>query len=128
MAPSIKVQGKVKRISDIQTFASGFRKREIVIATEDQYSQFLNIEFVQEKCDLLDPYQESDLVDIDINLRGREWTSPEGHVVYFNTLQGWRIQKIGAENTSGNSTPSSYQNEAAPNKNEEENEDDDLPF
>lgn len=89
----MEVNGIVKRISAEQSISASFKKREIVVTTEEQYPQHLSIEFVQDKTDLLNNYREGDRVTIAINLRGREWTSPQGEVKYFNTIQGWRISK-----------------------------------
>ena len=89
----MELKGTVKRISDIQTFASGFQKREMVIVTEEQYPQPINIEFLQEKGDLLNQLNEGDKVTVSINIGGREWTSPQGDVKYFNSITGWKIEK-----------------------------------
>ena len=56
----MELQGTVKKITDIQTFASGFQKREMVLTTEEQYPQPINIEFLQEKGDLLNNLKEGD--------------------------------------------------------------------
>jgi len=89
----MEVTGKIKLINEAQTFgASGFRKRELVITTNEQYPQMLMIEFVQDKCDLLNNYQVGQDVKVSINLRGREWINPEGVAKYFNSIQGWRIE------------------------------------
>lgn len=89
----MEVIGKIKKIDETKTYgASGFRKREVVITTDEQYPQMLLIEFVQDKCDLLDSYQVGQDVKISINLRGREWINPQGEAVYFNSIQGWRIE------------------------------------
>ena len=37
-----------------------------------------------------------DQIEVSFNIRGREWTSPQGEVKYFNTLEAWRIEKMGA--------------------------------
>jgi hypothetical protein len=55
------------------------------------------IEFTQDKCDLLNNYSVGETVKVGINLRGREWVSPQGETKYFNSVQGWRIEKAGAE-------------------------------
>ena len=91
----MEVQGKIKKIDNTKTYgSSGFRKREVVVTTNDQYPQDLCLEFVQDKVDLLDKHKVGDSVTISINLRGREWINPEGKAVYFNTIQGWRIEKL----------------------------------
>lgn len=85
----MEVQGKVKMIGETQTFGSnGFRKREIVVTTEEQYPQDIMVEFVQDKTDLLNIYKVGQNVKVSINLRGREWTNPQGEVKYFNSIQG----------------------------------------
>lgn len=91
----MELTGTIKKISDLQTFASGFEKRELVLLTEEQYPQPINIEFTQDKVDLLNSVKVGDSVKIGINIRGREWTSPQGEVKYFNSIVGWRIESLG---------------------------------
>ena len=94
----MEITGKIKKIDETKTFGSnGFRKREVVITTEDQYPQMILIEFIQDKCDLLDSYKAGEDVKISINIRGREWINPEGEAKYFNSIQGWRIEKSQSE-------------------------------
>ncbi len=126
----MEIQGKVKLIGETQTFGSnGFRKREIVITTEEQYPQHIMVEFVQDKTDLLNNYQVGQSVKININLRGREWTNPQGEVKYFNSIQGWRIENLQAAEQGAGQIPPAPPVEAfqpADNLNEEDH--DDLPF
>lgn len=92
----MEVQGKVKLIGETQYFGSNnFAKREIVVTTDEQYPQHVLIEFIQDKCDLLDSLNVGDSVKIDVNIKGREWINPEGSAKYFNTIQGWRVLKTG---------------------------------
>ncbi len=96
----MEVSGKIKKIDETKTFGSnGFRKREMVVTTDEQYPQMIMVEFIQDKCDLLNNFNVGDDVKISINLRGREWINPEGEAKYFNSVQGWRIEKMqsGAE-------------------------------
>lgn len=123
----MEVIGTIKKIGETKAYGSnGFQKREVVITTEETYPQFLNIEFVQDKCTLLDPFSEGQRVKISINLRGREWTNPEGEVKYFNSIQGWRID---AENQSQPITPEFPTLEDTDRKSGNHSEqEDDLPF
>lgn len=90
-----EITGKFKVINETKTFgASGFRKRETVVTTNEQYPQSILIEFVQDKCDLLDTYKVGQEVKISYNLRGKEWINPEGETKYFNSIQGWRIELL----------------------------------
>ena len=95
----MELKGTVKKLPEIQTFASGFQKRELIILTEEQYPQPILVEFLSDKIDLLNNVKEGDSVKVGINIRGREWTNPQGEVKYFNSITGWRIEK---DNTVGN--------------------------
>ena len=124
----MEVTGKIKWIDETKTYGNnGFRKREVVITTEEQYPQQILIEFIQDKCELLNNYQVGQNVKIGINLRGREWTNPEGETKYFNSIQGWRIDAL--KNDSSNEmppmpTPTSFE----PAEGDANEVDDDLPF
>lgn len=93
----MEVSGSVKVINDEQQVSATFKKRELVVTTEEQYPQHVMIEFVQDKCDLLNDLKVGDFVKVSINLRGREWQSPQGETKYFNSIQGWRVEKGTAE-------------------------------
>ncbi|APQ17037.1 DUF3127 domain-containing protein [Maribacter hydrothermalis] len=125
----MEIEGKVKLIGETQTFGSnGFRKREVVVTTDEQYPQHIMVEFVQDKCDLLNSYKVGQDVKVSINLRGREWTNPQGEVKYFNSIQGWRIEGS-AQAASASGMPPVAPMEAfdpADDLNEEDH--DDLPF
>lgn len=102
----MEIAGKIKVLGETQTFGgNGFRKREVVITTEEQYPQMLMVEFIQDKCDLLNNFSIGEDVKININLRGREWINPEGVAKYFNSIQGWRIEKLAANATANNIPP-----------------------
>ena len=91
----MNISGKIKLINETKEYGSnGFRKRELVVTTQEQYPQNILVEFVQDRCEILDSFQVGELVKIDINIRGREWTNKDNEVKYFNSIQGWRIEKI----------------------------------
>ncbi|HKJ05918.1 MAG TPA: DUF3127 domain-containing protein [Flavobacteriaceae bacterium] len=124
---NMEVTGNIIKIGETQTFGSnGFRKREVVIKTSEQYPQTLLIEFIQDKCDLLNNFQVGQDVKISINLRGREWTNPQGEVKYFNSIQGWRIENSQSETTQAPPLPPVENLE--PTSDFDDNEPDDLPF
>ena len=85
------VAGKVRSVGQTQQVSASFKKRELVVTTEDQYPQHILIEFAQDKCDLLNNLQLGQQVNVSINLRGREWVNPQGETRYFNSIQGWQI-------------------------------------
>jgi hypothetical protein len=124
----MEVQGKIKLIGETQTFGSnGFRKRELVVTTEEQYPQHIMIEFVQDKTDLLNTYQVGQTVKVSINLRGREWVNPQGETKYFNSIQGWRLENLDNAPT-GNMPPMPAEDAFEPISDFNEEDHDDLPF
>jgi hypothetical protein len=123
----MEVTGKIKKIEETKTFGSnGFRKREVVITTDEQYPQMLLIEFVQDKCDLLNNFSVGEEIKISINLRGREWINPEGEAKYFNSIQGWRIEKV--QQGAGDNVPPMDASSFEPANSVDDSEPDDLPF
>ncbi|MGB5418534.1 DUF3127 domain-containing protein [Algibacter sp.] len=125
----MEVQGRIKMVGETQTFGSnGFRKREIVVTTEEQYPQHIMVEFVQDKTDLLNDYKEGQQVKININLRGREWVNPQGETKYFNSIQGWRIEAVQGEAGAENMPPVPPADAFEPAGDLKEEDHDDLPF
>ena len=126
----MEVTGRVKMVDQTKEVgSSGFRKRDIVVTTDEQYPQHILVQFVQDKCDLLNNFQVGENVKIDINLRGREWTNPQGETVYFNTIQGWRIAKLQTEAPAQGQTPPMPAAQAfEPAATFKEEDHDDLPF
>ena len=132
----MEVSGRIKVIGDTQTFgANGFRKRELVVETFDQYPQSIMIEFVQDNVNVLDQYQVGQEVRVFINLRGREWVNPEGVTKYFNSIQGWRMEQYQQAPAQGQGQPQAGGYTQAPATPAPpaptvggESSDDDLPF
>jgi hypothetical protein len=124
----MEIEGKIKMIDETKTYgSSGFRKREVVITTEEQYPQYLLVEFVQDKTSLLDNFQEGQSVKVSINLRGREWTNPQGETKYFNSIQGWRIESL-QPSAQGDIPPVPPMDAFEPVDELNEEDHDDLPF
>lgn len=136
---SFQLTGKLKKIDPIVQVSEKFSKREFVLTDESsQYPQDILFQSVQDKCTLLDAFNIGDVVQVSFNLRGREWTSPQGEVKYFNTMEAWRIEGSQAAPTAPASAP---QAQAAPapapaaapvaqpqNTMVSSTDDDDLPF
>lgn len=126
----MELQGKIKMIDETKTYGNnGFRKREMVITTEEQYPQHIMIEFVQDKTDLLNSYKVGQDVKISINIRGREWVDPQGVTKYFNSITGWRIENVASGGSVSKDMPPMPPAEAFESTNDINEEDhDDLPF
>lgn len=118
MSDSHKLSGKVHAIGELQTFESGFTKRELVIDTGGPYPDYVPIEFVKEKTAELDALTVGDDVVCHFNIRGNEWKGR-----YFSNLQAWRLEGGGKA-----SAPAAAPVAAAPAPVAAPVEDDDIPF
>ena len=81
------MKGTVKMISDEIVINDKFKKRELILETLDKYTQVFKIEFVNDKISLLDDIMPFSNVDVDIQLRGREWQGK-----YFSSIHGIGIK------------------------------------
>ena len=85
----------IKSIGKLKTFDSGFSIVEFVVTTDEQYPQTLQLQANKEKAENLIKFNKvGDKVDCSINLRGREWTNPEGVVKVFNTIECWKCLRF----------------------------------
>jgi len=122
------INGKLKKIEETKQVTDSFKKREFVLTHDSgQYPQYISFQLVQDNCTLIDGMQEGEEVKVNFDVRGREWTAPDGQVKYFNSLNAWRMEKVGAP-AAANTPPVP---EMAPPPASEPvlpEEDDDLPF
>jgi hypothetical protein len=120
----LSFRGTIKLIYDTQQVSDRFKKREFVIAESNSpYPQEVIFQLSQEKVDLINDYKVGEEVDVNFNLRGRAWTNPKDGVTrYFNSLEAWKIARVGAAQPQSSSTPAE---EFVPQMNAI---DDDLPF
>lgn len=97
----MEITGIIKVIGDTNVFGSNsFKKRDLVITTIEQYPNDIIIQFTQQRCDLLDSLQVGQRVKVYVNIRGREWTNPQGETKYFNTIEGWKIEVVHTTNVA----------------------------
>lgn len=119
----MNVKGKLHVKGETQKVSEKFSKREFVIETADKYPQLILIQLTQDKCGLLDLWNVGEQMDVDINLRGRAWTAPDGKIKYFNTVEAWRL------NSTKTDRDGIEQNFIEDKLQAEQNAlDDDLPF
>jgi hypothetical protein len=134
----MEVTGTLKVKFDTQKVSDRFSKREFVLTTEANtpYPQHVSFQVTQDKCNLLDQFNEGEELKVQFNLRGREWNGPQG-VKYFNTLEAWRIERFNnAGNPSANQAQAKTQNtqnsgfetNASPVFSSNIDDNEDLPF
>jgi hypothetical protein len=93
---SFTLKGIVKHVGEVQQISESFKKREFVVTENSgQYPQHIMFQTLQDRTSLLDGVNINDTVEVNFNLRGREWTSPQGEVKYFNSMDCWSLNKVG---------------------------------
>ena len=121
MGNSYKITGAIRVINDTKAVSDKFSKRELVLDVEDgKYSQAVLLEFTGDKCSVLDTYSAGEKVEVEFNVRGREWRSPSGETKFFTTLSAWKIQRTGDSQAVTNDSRAATTNATDTS--------DDLPF
>jgi hypothetical protein len=115
MSNSTEIKGTVETCLPLETFASGFSKRVLIVNTGGDYPQMIPIEFTKEKADLLTGLRKGQEVTAHVNLRGNEYNGK-----YYANIQGWKLDKGGV----GQSPQPDAHNKAKANAYQPEPEDD----
>ncbi len=128
---SFEINGKLHKIYPTEQKTSSFRAREfVIIISEDNYPQHIKFQLTQDRCDLLDQYSEGNNVKVSFDLRGREWTNPQGEQVYFTNLNAWRLANADEGGATAEQAPQAAPESPFPNSEDapEVMDFDDLPF
>ncbi len=122
------LNGILKVKNDTQVISDKFQKREFVVTdASGNYPQDILFQLTQDRTAQLDALQQNDMVAVTFNIRGREWTSPQGEIKYFNSLDVWKVEKV------ANGAPAPTPQDIAPASASTaetiiDEGDDDLPF
>lgn len=101
---AFELQGKIEVIFEPQQVTERFRKREFVVEYQDgSYTEQIKMQLTQDRCDLLDAFQEGDEVKVSFNLKGRAYNR-DGKTTYFTNIDAWKITAL-HESTSSAGTP-----------------------
>ena len=85
---------QIVSIEEIKVISDSYKNVKFVVKTEEAYPQFIEFQTSNEKADNFIKYNKvGQFVDVSFNLRGRQWTNPQGEIKTFNTLDAWKIFK-----------------------------------
>jgi hypothetical protein len=91
----MKITGSLKVKKDTIQVSEAFSKREFVLTVVDgAFSNDILIQLVKDKVTLINDINIGDMLEVEVNLKGKEWTSPSGEVKYFNSIECWKVSKI----------------------------------
>ncbi len=144
---SLEVTGKLLVKYDTLQVSDKFKKREFVMELAEEingniYTNFAKLQLVQTKCDIIDRYNNGDMIKVSFNIKGNSYVDKkDGQTKYITNLDAWRVEPAGAATAtpapqaqapSYNSAPQpanvggNYS--AAPSFNQSQQAIDDLPF
>lgn len=124
MSTAFELTGTVKQIDEEKSFASGFRKREFVITTDEKYPQDIKLEAVKDGCDCLDAYEDGDPITVSFNLRGNEYNGK-----HYVNLQAWKFDRTTPEAKQNARERQALPKSMPPDESDIiGNDDDDIPF
>lgn len=97
---SFEIVGKLYKKFPAESKSPTFQTREFVLEfAEGNYPQLIKFQLTQDRCQLLENYEEGEEIKVHFDLNGREWQGK-----FFTNLTCWRIEKSsGAEGTTSTS-------------------------
>lgn len=103
---SLEVIGKLHVKYDSQQVNDRFRKREFVMELSEEingnvYTNYAKMQLVQNKCDILDRFNEGDPIKVSFNIKGNRWEK-DGKVNFITNLDAWRIESAAPGMNNGN--------------------------
>jgi len=93
---AFEIVGKLYKKFDTENKTDTFRAREFILLIDEAsgYPQYIKFQLTQDRCSLIDNYNEGDMIKVHFDLRGREWNEK-----FFTNLNAWRIEE--AQATAG---------------------------
>lgn len=98
---SFEIIGKLYKKFDTEVKSERFQAREFVLLVEEgQYPQYIKFQLTQDRCALIDQYEEGEMIKVHFDLRGREWNGK-----FFTNLNAWRIESAAPDTSAAPDVP-----------------------
>jgi hypothetical protein len=127
MAQFFDYTGVVEEVFPVQTFPSGFTKRDVIVGNDvdspSKYPNPVKFSFKKDNCSLLDGVQKGQRVKVHFAIDGRRWEGQKG-VQYFVDLTGIKLDVLNADGSSTEPVPAP----AEPDFSADAGDLDDMPF
>jgi len=121
---AFEIEGKLHKKFDTESKTATFQAREFVIFVEDgNYPQYIKFQLTQDRCALVDAFNEGEVIKVTFDLRGREWNEK-----YFTNLNAWRIEKADSVAPPVEDAPFPEPDELPMDNHADGTPEDDLPF
>ena len=108
MSQIFEYTGVVDAVLPVQTFSSGFTKRDVIIGNDvdspSKYPNPIKFSFKKDNCSLLDGVRKGQRAKVRFAIDGRRWEGPRG-VQYFVDLTALKIEVLNADGSSTEPVP-----------------------
>jgi hypothetical protein len=92
MSISVDINGVVKEIKDVETFASGFSKRAVIVEqVGEKYNDVFSLEFLKDKAEEAGSLNVGDAYKFSCNVNSRYWEQGDK---YFTGISCWRTGSV----------------------------------
>jgi single-strand DNA-binding protein len=89
---SYEAVGKLFKKMETEARSEKFSKRDFALEIADgNYPQLIGFQLVNERCSIIDQFNEGDSIKVHFDLRGREWNGK-----FLTNLNAWRIERADA--------------------------------
>ena len=127
MAQFFDYTGVVEEVLPVQTFSSGFTKRDLILGDENnatsKYPSYVKFTFKKDNCSLLDNVKKGQKAKVHFAIDGRKWEGTKG-VQYFVDLTALKIELMDGDGTSTEPVPAPAEPDAPVSVDDV----DDMPF
>lgn len=100
--------GVVEEVGEVQTFASGFTKRDLIVGNDldspSKYPNPVKFTFKKDNCALVDSVSKGQRVKVHFVIDGRRWEGPKG-VQYFVDLTALKLDVLNSDGSSTEPVP-----------------------
>lgn len=84
---ALTLKGKILYISDNQKINDKLTRRTFVIETAEKYPQNVQFEMYNDKTNIIDNFNNGDVVEVGFNVRGRLYKSR-----HYTALNAWAVK------------------------------------
>ena len=118
---NLELTGKLLKKYDAVDVSPKFKKREFVVELSEEisgntYVNYAAMQLVNNKCNIIDQFNEGDQVKVSFNIRGSKWVK-DGKERYFSNLDAWRVESFNGQSASGSSQNTGANNTQYSNNN-----------
>ena len=129
MSAKVEMSGKLYFVGEVETFASGFRKRTVVVRNESsKYEDLLAVELAKDRADMVKPGDKGRECSVVGFVHSRSWTDPKtGKTKWVTSVDAVQVT-FGAASSSPKVVEAAAVSDIVAKMGDAEEVADDMPF